>query len=216
MFTGLIETIGTITTIRRGSADSLLLAIDLKTAADGVRIGDSIAVNGACLSVTKIGGTTADFDVSGETLEKSTLGSLRAADKVNIERAIAPHDRFGGHFVLGHVDGTGSIKRVEDKGRFRDVWFSAAPETIAQLVPKGSVAIDGISLTIASIEPDSFRIAVIPHTWQNTNLSTSSAGKKVNIEVDLITKTIRSQIENMLGTAKKDALTIEKLKNMGF
>ena len=190
------------------------LAVDLGCLGRDVKVGDSIAINGVCLTVSQVSGVAATFDVSGETLGKSTLGKLTASSVVNVEDAMKPSDRFGGHFVLGHVDGIANIKSIMKKGDFRDISFSAPAELLDQMVAKGSVAVDGISLTIASMDDSSFSVAIIPQTWQNTNLHMRRPGDWVNIETDIIVKTVQKQLRNALPA--KDSLTVEKLKQLGF
>ncbi len=189
------------------------LAIDLDLLAKEIKTGDSIAVSGVCLTASKLRGNIANFDVSGETLEKSTLGKLKTGDKVNIELSMKPSDRFGGHFVLGHVDGIATIKSIEKRNQFADMKFKAPPELLSQMILKGSVAVDGISLTIAQLDKDSFTVAVIPETLKRTALGTTKAGGSVNIETDIIVKTVRKQLDEIL---PGQGLTMEKLKEMGF
>jgi len=161
MFTGIIEQVCTVRALRP-NAGGLLLTVDLDKLAEDCQIGDSMAINGACLTIAKLDGSLAIFELSAETLKKSTLGSLTLNAEVNVERAMTPNSRFGGHFVLGHIDGTATIKAVKQLGQFADIEFTAEPELLGQIVPKGSVAVDGISLTIAWINQSSFSIAVIP------------------------------------------------------
>ncbi len=200
----------------------MVLTIDLgKLAEDckigstrSLQVGDSIAVNGVCLTIAKVDGSGATFDVSAETLSKSALGGLGPISQVNIERAVRASDRFGGHFVLGHIDGTAIIKQVDRHGDFADIRFSAGPELLEQMVAKGSVAVDGVSLTIASIDNNSFTVALIPETLKKTTLGRAKVGDVVNIETDIIVKTIRKQLDKIL--PQKEKLTVEKLKQLGF
>lgn len=215
MFTGLIQSVCTVRSATpRSSAGSMVIAVDLGTFAEQAKIGDSIAINGACLTVTELAGTVASFDASPETIAKSTLGQLRPSAVVNVELAMKATDRFGGHFVTGHIDGTATIKGIEKKGQFHNVEFSASPELLEQMISKGSVAVDGISLTIASLNQSSFRVAIIPKTLETTTLENAKAGQSVNIETDIIVKTIKGHVERLLG--KEEKLTVEKLKQMGF
>ncbi|MHC4124538.1 MAG: riboflavin synthase [Planctomycetota bacterium] len=213
MFTGLIETVCTVKSTKR-LGDSMLLIVDLGALATDGKLGDSIAINGVCLTITGLNGNLATFDVSSETLSKSNLAGLKPSSQVNAERAMKPTDRFGGHFVLGHIDNTAKILSIENKGRFHLIKFTADAKILSQLIPKGSVALDGISLTIAELSEKSSTVAIIPKTWEKTNLSTLKAGDKVNIEIDIITKTIKKQMEQLL--PKQEKLTIEKLKQFGF
>lgn len=213
MFTGLIETICRVISVRR-SSNAMELTIDLDKLADDSNIGDSIAINGVCLTITRLDGTSATFDASTETLAKSTLGKLGPASQVNVERAMKPSDRFGGHFVLGHIDGTATIKKVDKHGDFADITFSAEPELLDRMVVKGSVAIDGISLTITAIDDNSFSVALIPETLKKTMLGKAKIGDCVNIETDIIIKTVKKQLDKIL--PKEQKLTMEKLLRLGF
>ncbi|MHC4120996.1 MAG: riboflavin synthase [Planctomycetota bacterium] len=213
MFTGLVETICAVRSIR-STGGSTLLDVDLGEIAVDSKIGDSIAINGVCLTVTRIEGATASFDVSAETLAKSTLGKLRPASQVNIERAMKATDRFGGHFVQGHIDGTATIKAIDKLGDFADFSFTAESDLVDSMVVKGSVAVDGVSLTIANIEQNGFRIAIIPETLRRTTLGKARTGDCVNIETDIIVKTVKRQLENIL--PKAEPLTAERLRQLGF
>jgi riboflavin synthase len=213
MFTGLIETVGEVKSVSADAAGGVL-TVDLGELARDGRTGDSIAVSGVCLTVTKLQGTTATFGMSPETLAKSTLGLLRPPMKVNIERAMKPSDRFGGHIVQGHIDGIGTVRAVKRLGGFADIEFDAPPELLAQMVAKGSVAVDGVSLTIAGIEPGGFRVAAIPETLNRTTLGNAYTGGRVNIEVDILVKIVRRQLEAIL--PQQPPLTVERLKQMGF
>ena len=213
MFTGLIESVCAVKGVRKNSC-GLVLSIDLGAVAKETREGDSIAINGVCLTVTGIKNNIADFDVSDETLQKSDMASLKPGCEVNIERALKASDRLAGHIVQGHVDGTATFEKAENKGQFRDLKFAAKKELLEQMVLKGSVSANGISLTIADINDKSFSVAIIPHTWEKTNLNKLKIGDKVNIETDIIVKTIKSHLKNMLSNGEK--LTIDGLRSMGF
>ncbi len=213
MFTGLIETICTVKSVRR-SADSTLLTIDLGELANESKIGDSIAVSGVCLTIAKLEGRLADFELSTETLAKSALGRLQPSSEVNAERAMKAADRFGGHFVLGHIDGTAMIKRIDRRGEFADMKFAAEADLLDQMVVKGSVAVDGISLTIARMNQNSFSVALIPGTLKRTTLGKAKIGDCVNIETDIIVKTIKKQFDKIL--PKNKQLTAERLRHLGF
>ena len=213
MFTGLIETICTVRSVRQ-SPDTMLLSVDLGELADDSKIGDSIAINGVCLTIAKLEGRIATFELSGETLARSTLNKLKPSSQVNVERAIKAADRFGGHFVQGHIDGTATIKAIEKHGLFADMKFAAEPGLLNAMVVKGSVAVDGISLTIAGIDQNSFTVALIPETLNKTTLSKVKIDDEVNIETDIIVKTIKTQLEKIL--PQKQSLTAEKLKELDF
>jgi riboflavin synthase len=213
MFTGLIQQVCTVKALSR-SGGSAALAIDLGQLANQAKIGDSISINGACLTVSKLTGTLAAFDVSGETLTKTTLGKLAPGAKVNIELALRADDRFGGHFVLGHVDGSATIKKIDKKADFATFTFAAPKDLLDQMIPKGSVAVDGISLTIAELNPDSFTVAVIPQTLKETTLGQAKINAPVNIEIDIITKTVRKSLQEL--QPGKSGLNLEDLRQQGF
>jgi len=213
MFTGLIETICTVKSVRR-SAESMVLTIDLGKLADENKTGDSIAISGACLTIAKLQGSLASFDVSAETLAKSTLGKLKPSSEVNVERSLKASDRFGGHFVLGHVDGTATVDAIDKAGKFANIKFAAKSELLDAIVVKGSVAVDGISLTIAAVDIKSFSVSIIPETLKRTTLGKAKIGDCVNIETDIIVKTIKRQLDEIL--PKKQGLTAEKLRQLGY
>ena len=213
MFTGLIEKICLVRDIRR-SAESMLLTIDLGQLAAKSKTGDSIAVSGACLTIAGLRGNLASFDVSVETLAKSMLGKLKSGSAVNIERPLKADERFGGHFVLGHVDGTARVESIKKQGEFIDIKFTAGTELLDGIVLKGSVAVDGISLTIAAIEQNGFSVSIIPETLKRTTLGKAKIGDIVNIETDIIVKTIKRQLDEIL--PKKQSLTAEKLRQLGY
>jgi len=213
MFTGLIEAVCDVKSVLPGAGSGGSLVADLGDLAADCRTGDSIAVSGVCLTVTKLEGAVATFRMSPETLARSTLGALRPGAKVNIERAMKPTDRFGGHIVQGHVDGIGSIRAVKRLGEFADIEFDAEPPLLEQMVVKGSVAVDGVSLTIAGIGPTGFRIAAIPETLNRTTLGNAYTGGRVNLEIDILVKIVRRQLEALM---PKQPLTVERLRQMGF
>ncbi|MDD5011404.1 MAG: riboflavin synthase [Phycisphaerae bacterium] len=210
MFTGIIESVcRVVSTGRQGGG--MRVEIDLGQA---VKSGESVAVNGVCLTAVSPKGNTAQFDVSGETLTKSTLCSLKTGSAVNIERAMSANDRFGGHFVQGHIDAVGKIKKIERKGDFWRFVFEAPKEILDNIVPKGSIAIDGVSLTITDIENNNFAAAIIPATFENTIFKNYRLGDSVNIETDIICRIVKKQLEKIL--PDKSNLTIDKLKELGF
>ena len=209
----MIEAIGTV---RRASAQSgqMMLEVELGLVGDGVRLGDSIAVNGVCLTVCGLEGACARFDVSGESLSRTTLKGLNVGTKVNLERAMSAQGRFGGHIVQGHVDGTGTIAAIKKQGQFAIFRFSAGPDLLGQMVLKGSAAVDGVSVTIATLDKTGFEIAVIPTTLSETIWHLSKVGDAVNIETDILVKIIKRQLEQILPS--QGSLTTEKLKELGF
>ena len=207
MFTGIIEEVGAV--MRRSGAEIAIMA-------DGVlqdlKLGDSVSVDGACLTVAALipGGFV--VQVSQESYARTTLGRLQAGHAVNLERAMAAGQRFGGHFVLGHVDGVGKIAGIEDQGEFA-VWHFRAPDSVARyLMPKGSVAIDGISLTVVEPKGDAFSVALIPTTLQQTTLSSKRRGDPVNMEADIIGK----HIYHYMKKPGKSEITPELLREQGF
>lgn len=216
MFTGIIEELGSVKSIRKGSA-SAMLCIEAPGVLADTRIGDSIATNGVCLTVTSNDGSCFTADVMHETLRRSSLGQLVAGSKVNLERAMSLGDRFGGHIVSGHIDGTGKILRIErDDNAF---WYSiSAPQNILRLViEKGSVAIDGISLTVADVEPDSFKVSAIPHTRAVTNLGIKKVGDTVNLENDVIGKYVEALMRTEEHKANEPSgLSLDYLAANGF
>lgn len=213
MFTGLIEAVCPVKSVQR-SDGAMHLTVDLGKLEDECKVGDSIAINGVCLTVAKLEAKLATFEVSGETLTRSTVGRLQPACGVNVELAIKAGGRFGGHIVQGHIDGVGSVKAVERQGEFVNMKFTAGAELLDNMVVKGSVAVDGISLTIASIAESSFDVAIIPQTLKRTTLGKAKVGDRVNIETDIIAKIIKKQLDKMLPTEGR--LTAEKLKELGF
>jgi riboflavin synthase len=208
MFTGLIEEIGVVS--RRSGAELAILA---KTVMDGIALGDSIAVDGVCLTVAAINEDSFVVQVSQETFARSTMGRLQAGHAVNLERAMAAGARFGGHFVLGHVDGVGRVHSVREQGDFA-LWIFQAPAEVAQyLTPKGSIAVDGISLTVVEPHADTFSVALIPTTLAKTTLKNKRPGDPVNMEADMIGKHIVHHLKHMTRTG---AITKEFLSQHGF
>jgi riboflavin synthase len=214
MFTGLIESIGTIKDLRRTSGAARLI-VELGPIAGELALGESVSVSGACLTVVSAGSGKAEFDVVPETLERSGLGRFRPGDKVNIERALRTDSRLGGHFVQGHVDGIGKVTRVNRSAGAVEIGISAPPEVMELVVSKGSVAVDGISLTVARRDSDGFTIAVIPHTLDNTTLGSAKVGDEVNLETDILGKYVQGLL---LGGATKEerGVTETLLRNAGF
>lgn len=215
MFTGIIEEIGTIQGIQHGS-QSAVLSIQCKKVLEGTQVGDSIAVNGVCLTVTEMGKDGYHADVMAETLRRSSLGALRSGSRVNLERAMAADGRFGGHIVAGHIDGTGKIEEIR-----RDetaVWYrvSAEPEVLRYIVEKGSITIDGISLTVAAVSKNDFQVSIIPHTQANTILADRVVGDIVNLETDIIGKYVEKLLTGSKPEDKKSKITMEFLMENGF
>lgn len=216
MFTGIIEESGKITVLEK-RGDGALIKIAASVVTENSVEGDSIAVNGVCLTAINIGQNGFSADVSNETLQRSTLGNLSVGTRVNLERAVTPTTRLGGHIVQGHVDASGTFLGVTQEGDFWTVKIGFPKEIGQYLVYKGSVAVEGISLTIANLAADSFEIAVIPKTWELTNLSVLKAGDAVNLEADVIAKYVERIMLYGRGAEKKtEAITMEKLNKLGF
>jgi riboflavin synthase len=194
MFTGLIEDVGRIESLRL-SERSAVLTVKTNLAMSGMRLGASIAVNGACLSVVEKGKRDFTVDVSPETLRRTNLEKQKTGGLVNLERPMRLADRLGGHLVTGHVDGVGTVASVQKKGEFTFFTFRVPPRLGSVLVSKGSVAVDGISLTVNECSRGRFSVVIIPLTLQHTNLRTRRVGDKVNIETDLIGKYVHSFLE---------------------
>jgi riboflavin synthase len=195
MFTGLIEAIGEARGIKRLGSEATLM-LQVPSSFSDCRPGDSVAVDGVCLTITDIRGHLFTLDISGETLERSTLGELKGGGRVNLERAMRLSDRLGGHLVSGHVDDAGILKRIERQGRSWLIQVSLNPSLGRYLIEKGSIAVDGISLTINRCTGDSFTVAIIPQTARMTTLLRKQVGDKVNIEIDMISKYIERFINH--------------------
>ncbi|HEY3581123.1 MAG TPA: riboflavin synthase [Pyrinomonadaceae bacterium] len=187
MFTGIIEELGRVRSIEQ-RGENAYITIEARVVTEGTNHGDSIAVNGVCLTALDIHDDSFAADVSRETLLRSTLGTLKPGTPVNLERSVTPATRLGGHIVQGHVDARGQFVSVEDHGESWTVRIGFPPEIARYLVFKGSVAVEGISLTIADLADEYFEIAIIPKTWEVTNLSRLKPGDSVNLEVDVIGK----------------------------
>ena len=215
MFTGIIEETGKILSLEnRGDGARIKIAASVVT--EDTLEGDSIAVNGVCLTALNIKLDGFAADVSNETLKRSTLGNLNIGSKVNLERAVTVSSRLGGHIVQGHVDARGRFLTAEQNGDFWTVKIGYPKEIGQYLVYKGSISVEGISLTIANLSDESFDIAIIPKTWEQTNLSTLKNGDAVNLEADVIAKYVERIMLYGKGASKKEEITIEKLTKLGF
>lgn len=213
MFTGIIEELGIIsvfTKINKGARIEILASGILSDA----KIGDSIAVNGVCLTVVTKANNSFAADLSDETLKLTSLKQLKLGSKVNLERPMQPQARFGGHLVQGHVDGIAKYIGANQVGEGYDVKIEFPFALGKYIVHKGSITVDGISLTVASLTENSFEIAIIPHTWKNTNLSSLSIGDEVNLEVDVIAKYVEKMLNPYL--IPKPEISLDKLKSMGY
>jgi riboflavin synthase len=214
MFTGIIEEVGTVKAVKR-SGTSSFIEIQAKKVLEDVHLGDSIAVNGVCLTVTHCDRSIFRADVMNETLSRSSLGSLTTGSLVNLERAMAADGRFGGHIVSGHIDGTGTVSDIRNDGIA--VWYTitAPPELLRYIVEKGSIAIDGISLTVAKVTETSFSVSIIPHTAAHTILGTKKTGDMVNLENDIIGKYVE-KLMKPAEAAPQSGITMEFLAKNGF
>lgn len=190
MFTGIVEGLGVVKEFDKHtkSRSAARMKVDLGNIAKGLKVGHSVAINGVCLTVTKISSNKAEFEMIGETLKKTDLGKLQLGDKVNIERSLKVGERMDGHYVLGHVDGTGKIIEIEKMRKEIKIWIELPKELIRYVVKEGSIAIDGISLTVVDLLKNKISVCIIPHTMKITNLGTKKAGDKVNIETDILGK----------------------------
>jgi riboflavin synthase len=216
MFTGIIEEIGVLQSLRKGHESAEIL-ISARVIPPTLSLGDSVAVNGVCLTVIRSGAGEFSADLSAETLERSSLGQSVPGKMVNLERSLALGARLGGHFVQGHVDGVGRLLSVRKSGEGSVIAISYPAELERYLVYKGSIAVEGISLTISSLRASDFEVAVIPHTWQNTNLRLLKNGDRVNLETDILAKYFERYYT--LGINRERAngnLTVEYLREQGF
>ena len=213
IFTGLIIEVGRVRQIKRRD-DGAFLAIEARKVLEGTRIGDSISINGVDLTVIEMNADSFSADASRETLGRSTLGGLRAG--VNLERALAVGERLGGHMVQGHVDGTGTLITVLQEGNAYRMRFSFSRELARYIAMKGSITVDGISLTVAGLGEDWFEVAIIPHTWRETTLSELRPGSKVNLEVDVLAKYVERLMQTEKAPAKQPDLTVEYLIEQGY
>ena len=197
MFTGIIETIGVVTSLER-SGELAQLEVEAPAVLEGVKIGDSVAVNGTCLTVTRIDPPRLSFDAVRETLEKTALGALGAGSRVNLERAMRADGRFDGHIVQGHVDATGTVRGLERQGS--DVRFvvDTGEAFASELVPKGSVTIDGVSLTVVEVTAKGFDVVLIPHTLKETTLGELQPGDALNLEADVLGKYVKRYLARIV------------------
>ncbi len=217
MFTGIIKETGIIKKITDKVQDiefevsSSVLIKDIKT-------GDSIAINGVCLTVKSFDRDSFIFDVSSNTLAHTNLGELKTGDRVNLEDSLAPGDKLGGHFVSGHIDCTARITSIGKTGRAYEITFELPPEAAPFIAERGSVAVDGISLTVTEAARDSFKVVIIPYTFENTIIRSKNAGSSVNIEVDMLARYIANYLnnKNQKTSSEKDRILKEKLEKHGF
>lgn len=211
MFTGLIREMAGVLSLARKSTGAEL-ALKTPALSKAAAVGDSISVNGACLTVTSIAGDTLRFDLSGETLKSTNLGELRTGERVNLEPALRASDALGGHLVTGHVDGVGRIRAKRKSGEMTEIVIEAPAGVLRYLVDKGSVAVDGISLTVVDVMPDAFSVVIIPHTAANTSIGFKEASASVNLEADIIGK----YVAKFLGRAGGGSSLKKSLIESGF
>jgi riboflavin synthase len=197
MFTGLIQTLARVKSVEGDGHGGKTLTLADAALAPKLEVGESIAVNGACLTVVRRGGEEFAFQVGPETLARTTLANLGPGDRVNLERALRAGDPIGGHFVTGHVDATGTVAELQPGGDWLTAWFAFPKEFGELMVSKGSVAVDGVSLTVVGVEADRFSVMLIPHTREQTTLGHRAVGDAVNLEFDLLAKHVRKLVQNM-------------------
>lgn len=221
MFTGIIEGVATVTTVRQVAA-GLQIGIDLGDRARGLGRGASVAINGVCLTVTRLDGTTATFDVVAETVGRTNLADLRPGQGVNVERSLRVGSAIDGHFVQGHIDGMARVSRIETAGGEWKLWCEPPAELMRFMVVKGSIAIDGISLTLVDVTQREISVAVIPTTLELTTLGRRKVGDRVNIETDMIARIVVRQLD-LAGAGELDSsapehggLTMQQLIDHGF
>lgn len=208
MFTGIVEEVGRVEAVEH-LPEGQRLVVAARVVSDGTEVGDSIAVNGCCLTVTSLGCASAGFgaDVMSETLRVTSLGSLTPGSPVNLERALRADSRLDGHVVQGHVDAVGRIRSLVVAPNATTVWIDAPPEVLRYCVPKGSVAVEGISLTLVDVDDHGFGVSIIPHTWEVTNLSSRAVGDTVNLEADVLSKYVEAHVRRLIAVAAEDGAT---------
>lgn len=218
MFTGIIEEIGTVRNIIKGSR-SIKLAIMAKKVLENTNLGDSIAVNGVCLTVTALGKDGFTADVMPESMSKTNMGGLKPGDRVNLERALTLASRLGGHIVSGHIDGTGEIIAMEKDDNAVRVTLTSVPKVMKYIVSEGSVALDGVSLTVAHLGENDFTVSLIPHTAQVTTLLDKKVGDRLNIENDVVGKYVERLLsfsDKSTAAENKSAISLSFLRENGF
>ena len=220
MFTGLIIELGEIAAIERRAQNARLVVRGREILKD-IAIGDSIAINGVCLTATTVGRDTISFDVSSETLKSSNLGELKRGDRVNLEPSLRPNSKMGGHFVTGHIDGTGRIRSRRMEGNAERIEIESPVNILKYLIQKGSVTVDGISLTVVDVLKDAFSLVIIPHTASLTTIGFKKIGDTVNLEPDILAKYVakflkKDEPEGAVGEGSSDDRFLLKLKDSGF
>lgn len=214
MFTGIIEAVGTLTQLNNCGGDFSVEITTDSLSFDDVKLGDSIASNGVCLTVVKLTSNSFFADVSGETIKLTGFANYQVGQSINLEKAVTPTTRLGGHMVSGHVDGLGHVERIVNNGRSTDYWISAPKELMRYIAHKGSICINGISLTVNALEDSSFRLTIVPHTALETTINQFKVGSEVNIEVDQIAR----YLERLMSVSQTDQgnVSMELLARSGF
>ena len=215
MFSGIVEAIGAVRSLQK-DAKGARITIEAPGVLSGVRIGDSIALNGVCITVVHFDDRKFEADLSVETLRRTNLGELAVGGRCNLERAMALGERLGGHLVSGHVDGVGRIKSRKNEGDSIWLTFEAPVEVMRYVVYKGSIAVDGISLTVAACDGETFSVSIIPHTSEQTTLTEKEDGAAVNLEADLIGKYVEKLLTPHAESGSRDGITMEKLREQGY
>ena len=218
MFTGLVEEVGVLASCRRSSGGRRLAVTCSPGFSADVKTGDSVSVNGCCLTAVEVASGDISFDAVEETVARSTIGEMQAGARLNLERSLRVGNRLGGHFVQGHVDGTGMVTSIADCGLERLITIKLSGDLLQNCIAKGSIAIDGISLTIAKLCDSGIDVAVIPHTWKNTNLSSLKSGSWINIETDMLGKWVRRILTGIGSEESKQGKHINRefLESHGF
>ena len=217
MFTGIIEEVGTVKSLAALGAEQLELAVSCRLIQGDLKIGDSVAIDGVCLTVVRFSPAMCVFELSRETMQHTLFSNRKTGDRVNLERALRLGDRLGGHIVQGHVDARAALLAVHKAGEFYELEFSLDQEIKKYVIHKGSIAVNGISLTIASLEEDRFSVAIIPHTFQETSLSNLSVSDKVHIETDMIGRYIDRLVTHQESNSPSEPkLTPDFLREHGF
>ncbi len=200
MFTGIIRERGRVASVERGG-EGVRLQVEAPRTAGQVAVGDSVSVNGVCLTATVVDDGALSFDAVPETIRRSSLGQLEPGDEVNLEPALRVGDPLGGHYVQGHVDGVGRVRSVESEGEDVRVWVDAVPELLRYLVEKGSVTVEGVALTVTEVDESGFAVALVPHTLAETTLASLAAGDPVNLEVDVLAKYVERLLPGLRSSA---------------
>lgn len=193
MFTGLVAALATVADIKQ-DPPGIRLVIDDPLLSSHVSVGDSLAINGCCLTVVEVDGSQMHFEAGSETLSRTNLGELQVGSQVNLESSVRAGEPMGGHFVMGHIDCVGHVLRREDEGEWSTMWFRVPAEWTREMVAKGSIAVDGVSLTLVEVQSDSFSVALIPHTLTVTTLGRRTPGDRVNIETDVLAKYVQKAV----------------------